>query len=328
VNRRDLLVFLGCTAAAWPLAARAQQKAMPVIGFLGLGDPGNLGNLYRVLAPWRTALSEAGFVEGRNLLVEYRLAASVDGFPALAAELVNHRVDVIMTTSGVAARAAKAATDTIPIVFASAVDPVGFGLANSLQRPGGNVTGVASTFDAMETKRLQMLHELAPAATRVGYLVNPQNPNPALQQERLIAASQELGVEVITLTSGRFEDLGAALATGTRSGIGALLVSDDPAFGPQARQLVDLVAPLSLPAMYVGRGFVTAGGLASYSAPFEDRVYQAGVYVGRILKGEKPANIPITQPTKFELVINLKTAKTLGLTVPQSLLARADEVIE
>jgi hypothetical protein len=218
--------------------------------------------------------------------------------------------------------------ETIPIVFAGAVDPVGLGLAASMQRPGGNVTGVAGSFDALEDKRLQLLHELVPAAIRVGYLANPENLNPALRPERLVAARQTLGVEIITLKASHLEELESALAAGKQAGIGALLVPDDPFFINERRLLVRLVARHSVPAMYSKRFFVEEGGLIGFGAPLADQFYQAGIYVARILKGAHPADLPIIQPTKFELVINLKTARTLGLTIPQAIVARADEVIE
>jgi len=326
MRRRDLLPLLGAALAARPFAAGAQQSAPPVIGFLSTGTP---EGTVAVLAALRKGLGEAGFVEDRDLAVEYRWAgASTAQLPALAAELVGLRVDVIVATSGVAAHAAKAATATIPIVFTGAVDPVGLGLAESIQRPGGNVTGIATSFDALEDKRLQILHELAPGAARVGYLINPINPNPALRQERLAAARQTLGVEIIVLTASRPEELEAAFTSGAQAGIGALLVPDDPLFYASAAPLIELMARYSVPAMYPAHFFVTNGGLIGYGAPIEDRAYQAGIYVARILKGAKPADLPIAQPTKFELVINLKTAGALGLTVPPALLARADEVIE
>jgi ABC-type uncharacterized transport system substrate-binding protein len=300
-------------------------RTIPVIGFLSTGAPEPTAG---VLTAWRKALGEAGFVEGRNLRVEYRWVERIDEMPAFATELAGLRVDVIFVTSGFAAFTARAATTTIPIVFGAAVDPIGLGLADSIQRPGGNVTGVASSFDALENKRLQTIHELVPAATRIGYLLNPKNPNPALRQERLTAAGQTLNLKLSTLTASRPEELEAAFTAGAQAGIGALLVSDDPLFHAQAPQLIDLAARHSVPAIYPAAFFAAIGGLVGFGTLAKDRFYQAGTYVARILKGEKPAELPIVQPTKFELAINLKTAKALGLTVPQSLLARADEVIE
>jgi putative ABC transport system substrate-binding protein len=262
-------------------------------------------------------------------MVEYRWAGgSIDRLPTLSAELVARPIDVIQATSGFAARAAKAATSTIPIVFSGVVDPVGQGLAKNVRQPGGNLTGIAGSFDALVEKRLQLLHEVAPAVARIGYLVNPENPNPGLRKEQVAAAGQALGVEVIMMAAGRPEELDSSLAAGAKAGIGAWLIADDAFFRTQWRQILGLAAGHAVPTIYPSGYFAINGGLISYSADFEDLAYQAGTYVGRILKGEKPAELPIMQPTKFELVINLKTAKALGLTVPPALLARADEVIE
>ena len=284
----------------------------------------------RGLAAWRKGLAEAGFIEGRNLTVEYRWAgASSDQLPALAAELVRLPVDVIYASGGFAARAAKSATSTIPIVFSGAVDPVAQGLAQNLKRPGGNLTGIAGAFDdALVEKRLQLLHELVPAADRVGYLVNPGNPNPGLRKEQVTAAGQNVGVEVIVATAGKPEELELTFSAGARGGIGAWLVANDALFITQQRQLLELAARYASPAMYPLGGFSVNGGLVSYGVDVVELASLAGGYVARILKGAKPADLPIMQPTKFELVINLNTAKALGLTVPPSILSRADEVIE
>lgn len=329
MRRRDLIPLLGAALAARPLALRAQQPKMPVVGFLSSSDP-ERDEPY--LAAWRKSLAEAGFVEGRTLAVEYRMVQSDPGrFPALAADLVARRVDVIMTTSNPAAAAAKAATTTIPIVFGGVVDPVGRGLVKSLNRPGGNVTGIAGSFEGLVEKRLQLLHELVPAAARIAYLteVEPKNMTTAARSalEAIVAAGKTLGVEVVVLTAVSIEEIEPAFAAAKRAGVGAVVVAPGPFFYAQQKRLVELLVRYGLPGAR-HYDFAAHGGLLSYGPDLADIGYQGGIYVGRILKGAKPADLPVMQPTKFTLVINLKTAQALGLSVPPALLARADEVIE
>jgi putative ABC transport system substrate-binding protein len=325
LNRRDLLI-LGSTAIALPLVARAQQKAMPVIGFLSTGSPGPSAPL---LAGFRQGLSEIGYVEGQNVAIEYRWAEGhYDRLPALAADLVGRKVDVIAAMGGNASPlAAKSATSTIPIVFSSS-DAVGVGLVASLARPGGNATGIdIMTFELMP-KRLELLSELVPQARVIALLVNPANT----ATERVIRDMQEAaraqGVQFLILRASTENEIDAAFALLVERHAGALIVGADPFFGNQRGQLVALASRHVVPAIYFFRENVTAGGLMSYGASIPDGYHKAGIYVGKTLNGAKPADLPVQQPTKFELVINLKTAKALGLTVPQSLLTRADEVIE
>jgi putative ABC transport system substrate-binding protein len=325
LNRRDLLI-LGSTAIALPLVARAQQKAMPVIGFLSTGSPGPSAPL---LAGFRQGLSEIGYVEGQNVAIEYRWAEGhYDRLPALAADLVGRKVDVIAAMGGNASPlAAKSATSTIPIVFSSS-DAVGVGLVASLARPGGNATGIdIMTFELMP-KRLELLSELVPQARVIALLVNPANT----ATERVIRDMQEAaraqGVQFLILRASTESEIDAAFALLVERHAGALIVGADPFFGNQRGQLVALASRHVVPAIYFFRENVTAGGLMSYGASIPDGYHKAGIYVGKTLNGAKPADLPVQQPTKFELVINLKTAKALGLTVPQSLLTRADEVIE
>jgi putative ABC transport system substrate-binding protein len=325
LNRRDLLI-LGSTAIALPLVARAQQKAMPVIGFLSTGSPGPSAPL---LAGFRQGLSEIGYVEGQNVAIEYRWAEGhYDRLPALAADLVGRKVDVIAAMGGNASPlAAKSATSTSPIVFSSS-DAVGVGLVASLARPGGNATGIdIMTFELMP-KRLELLSELVPQARVIALLVNPANT----ATERVIRDMQEAaraqGVQFLILRASTENEIDAAFALLVERHAGALIVGADPFFGNQRGQLVALASRHVVPAIYFFRENVTAGGLMSYGASIPDGYHKAGIYVGKTLNGAKPADLPVQQPTKFELVINLKTAKALGLTVPQSLLTRADEVIE
>jgi putative ABC transport system substrate-binding protein len=325
MRRRDFLLLFGALTFTGTVAARAQQPRVPVVGFLGVGTT---ETVTAYLAAWRKSLREAGFIEGKNLSVEYRWAQNDDQLPALAAELVHRRADVIQTVGGAAARVVKTATATIPIVFWGANDPVAQGLVKSIQLPGGNVTGAAGAFDAFDGKRLQLLREVVPAATRIGYLVNPENKNAVLHKQQGEAAAQALGINTIVLTASREEELELAIAAGVNAGITGLLLADEVFFYKFRRQLAELATRYAVPTVCPSRDFVEDGGLMSYGRSIEEFAYQAGAYVGRILKGEKPADLPIIQPTKFELVINLKTAKVLGLSMPPTLLARADEVIE
>ena len=319
-RRREFITLFG-GAAMWALAARAQQPAMPVIGFLGSASPDAWAG--RLLA-FRQGLSEIGYVDGKNVAIEYRWADSQnDRLPAMAADLVRRQVAVIATPGSTpAALAAQAATTTIPIVFSIGGDPVQFGLVASLNRPGGNLTG--GTFLSIEVgpKRLELLHELVPMATVVGLLVNPTNPNLAEPTTKnLRAAAHTLGLQLHILNASTDRDFDTVFATLIQLQLGALVIGADPFFSSRLEQL-------AVSTVYQSREFTAAGGLMSYGASFTDTFRAAGVYTGRILKGDKPADLPVQQVVKVELIINLKTAKALGLTVPISLLGRADEVIE
>jgi putative tryptophan/tyrosine transport system substrate-binding protein len=328
LKRREFITLVG-GLAAYPLAARAQQGAVPVIGLLSGQSPDTSAYL---ITAFRQGLGETGFVEGQNVTIEYRWAlGQPDRLPALAAELVQRKVTVIAATAGggtAASLAAKAATSTIPIVFTSGVDPVKIGLVASLNRPGGNVTGIAFLTLALEAKRLGLLHELIPTATDIAVLFNPTFPDVAEQLREVEEAARMIGQRITVLNVSNVGEINSAFERFNHTRPGAILVGADPFFINRREQLVGLAAHHSLPAIYEDRDFTMAGGLMSYGASFPDSVRQVGVYTGRILKGEKPADLPVVQPTKFELVINLKTTKALGLTVPPTLLAQADEVIE
>ena len=327
IGRRELLVALGGAAVAWPLAARAQQPAMPVVGLLHSSAP----IYFAQMAPaFSQGLREAGYVEGQNVVIDYRWAeGNYDRLPALAKELVDRQVAVIFAGGGTdPAKAAKAATARIPIVFVSAADPVQMGLVASLNRPGGNVTGVSLLGSQLNAKKLDLLSQLVPRTSGIGALVNPDYPQAKREREDFQAAAKTLGVKSIVLSAGRAAEIDTAFSTLQQQQISALVVGNDPFYGARRDQLVTLAARYFVPVIYFQKEFVTAGGLLSYGPSFPDGYRQGGVYVGRILKGEKPADLPIMQPTKFELVINLKTAKSLGLHIPDKLLALADEVIE
>jgi putative tryptophan/tyrosine transport system substrate-binding protein len=327
MRRREFITFLG--AAAWPLAARAQQSAIPVVGFLHIATAGPYAPM---LAEFRAGLGEAGYVEGQNVAIEYRWADNEgDRLPALAEDLVRRRVAVIVAAGGTRpALAAKGATSTIPIVLAFGVDPVGLGLVASLNRPGGNVTGVTFITAELEPKRLEFLTELVPQAKTVGYLnIDPRFSTTAKQQASDIrAAARVLGREVVVLEAGSDRDFEGAFATFVERRVRALVVGTSPLFTSNRHKLLALAARHRIPAIYHLREFVVDGGLMSYGASIPGVFRQAGTYVGQILKGAKPADLPVRQSTHFELVINLKTAKSLGLTVPPMLFARANEAIE
>jgi len=326
MKRRDFIVLL-CSAAPWPLAARAQQKAMPVIGFLSAGSAPSSPDLY--LAAFQQGLTETGYVEGQNLTMEYRAAEGhYERLPALAADLVGRKVDVIVTPGTVPARAAKSATSTIPIVFTGVGDPVGAGLVTSLARPGGNLTGFSNIAGELNPKRLELLSELVPQAKVIALLVNPNQPNNERVIQEVQEAARAKGVQLPILKAGAEGEIDAAFATLVELHAGALFVGGDPFFFSRREQFLARASLHAVPASYTWREFAAAGGLISYGVRVTDSFRQAGSYAGRILKGAKPADLPVQQPTTFELVVNLKTANALGLTVPPSILARADEVIE
>ena len=325
MRRRDFITLLGGTAA-WPLAARAQQPAMPVIGIL-------IGGWAESFAPFepvfRKGLNEGGFPDGSNVPFESRRAnGQVDQLPALAADLVGRRPTVIATQTLPAALAAKAATNTIPIVFVIGEDPVKVGLVGSLSRPSGNVTGMTNFMNVLGAKRLELVAEAVPSAVVLGLLVNPTNPNAEADTRDLQVAAQALGRRLQVLTAHTDKELEIAFAAAVEHKVGALFINIDSFLFDRRQQIAALAARHRVPTIHPFREYVAAGGLMSYGASFVDAWRQSGIYVGRILRGAKPADLPVLQPTKFDLVINLKVAKALGLEVPPTVLARADEVIE
>jgi putative ABC transport system substrate-binding protein len=326
VRRRDFIKVIAGSLAVWPLAARAQQTAMPVIGFLNVASAKGYAPQ---LSAFLKGLNETGYVDGRNVAIEYRWAdGRSDRLPAMAADLVHRRVTVIAATSTPAALAAKAATTTIPIIFEMASDPTRLGLVASLNRPGGNATGVTNANVDIAPKRLQLLHELLPAASVIALLVNPANPTVAETNTKgLQAAAGALGLELHVLNASTEGDFDGVFAKLIQLRAGGLVIGPDPFFSSRSKQLAALTVRHAVPTIYENREFAVAGGLLSYG-DVTDAYRLAGIYVGRVLKGEMPADLPVQQVTKVELYINLKTAKTLGISVPNTLIGRADEVIE
>jgi putative ABC transport system substrate-binding protein len=329
IRRRDLITLLGSAAAAWPFAAPAQQPGVPVIGVLRAGTDEKSA----ILTSLRQGLSDAGYVEGRNLAIEYRFAENYERLPSLAADLVRLKVAAIFATGGgVAPLAAKAATKTIPIVFSGGFDPVELGIVSRLNRPGGNITGVTFASNLSESKRLALLHAMVPGATAIGVLMNPDNASIKTQSRDLNEAARALGLKLQTANARKESEFEPAFASFVQQKAGGLIVASDAVFTSRFDELVAFAARYAMPAIYSAAGNVrdaaAAGGLMSYGTSISTAYRQAGIYIGRILHGEKPGDLPVMLPTRFELVINLKTAKALGIEVPPTLSAIADEVIE
>jgi len=327
MRRREFITLIGGAAAAWPLVAQAQQAAMPVIGFISSGSAQS--DAWRLNA-FRRGLNETGYIEGRNVASEFRWADErYDLLPTLAAELVRSHPALLVAVGGpAAALAAKSASETIPILFAIAGDPVELGLVASVNRPGGNATGVSTQFSSVVAKQLETLHEVIPKAMTIGCLVNPKNPNSGTGVKEAEEAARTLGLRLYIVNAGTDHEIDMAFAAFAQNRVDALVVVTDPVFNSRPDQLAALAARYALPAIYPYREYAAAGGLISYGGTLTGPWHLVGAYAGRILKGEKPADLPVQQTTKVTLAINLKTATSLGLTVPETLLARADEVIE
>lgn len=330
MKRREFIAGIGSAATSWlvwPFSARAQQPAMPVVGYLSSRSPAESD---AVLAAFRQGLGEAGYVVGQNVAIEYRWAeGNYDKLPALAAELVGLKVSAILAAGGPpSALAAKKATSTIPVIFSAADDPVGIGLVDSLNRPGGNLTGMSVFNATLGAKRLELLHEFVPSARAIAYLTNPANPSAHLEVSAVQEAAKTFGIDLQILKASNDQEVETAFARLAESHAGAVIVAGEPYFDSRRAAIVALAARYAVPASYSWRENVAMGGLLSYGTSITDSYRNSGVYCGRILKGEKPADLPVMQPTKFEMTINLRTAKTLGLSVPPALLTGADEVIE
>ena len=327
MRRREFIAFVGCTAAAWPLPAQAEQSAVPVIGFLNSASPQPFANY---VAGFRAGLKETGYVDGQNVVIEFRWAEGhYERLSEMAADLVRRKVAVLVATGGSPSIvAAKAATSTIPIVFTIGADPVRLGFVTSLSHPGGNITGVNLFVVAMESKRLGLLRELVPGVQLIAVLLNPNLQNYTRQKSDVEEAAHAIGQQVHLLWASNETEIDAAFTTAVQLRAKAMLVSGDPFFNSQHDKIIALAARHAIPAIYEQREHALAGGLMSYGTNLSEGYRQAGVYAGRILKGEKPGDLPVVQATKFEFVINLKTAKTLGIEVPPNLSAQADEIIE
>jgi putative tryptophan/tyrosine transport system substrate-binding protein len=327
IRRREFVSLFGGAAAAWPLAARAQQMAMPIVGFLSSRSPGESGH---AIAAFRRGLGEGGFVEGRNALIAFRWAeGNYERLPALAADLISSRASVLVAAGGTPSLLAiTAATSSIPVVFTAVADPVRLGFVASFNRPGGNVTGISLFNNTLSMKRIGLLQELVPKARVVALLINPNSPILEEDFEPLQEAARSLGLTVSVLNASTDRELDAVFEALPRLGVHALALQGEPFFDSRRHRIVELVERQAILTIYAWREYVVAGGLMSYGTSLVDNYRQAGIYVSRVLKGEKPAEMPIIRPTTFELLINLKTAEALGLTVPQSILARATEVIE
>ena len=325
MHRRAFVTLLGGAAAAWPVAASAQQAAMPVVGFL---HPASFDTMAHLAAAFRKGLGDRGFVEGHNVAVEYRFAENqLERLPSLVAELLRFPVTVIVGNS-TSMRVAKSATSTVPIVFVSGYDPVKLGLVTSINRPGGNVTGVTMFASEFGSKRLGLMREVVPNSATIAFLINPNTIDGDIELADIQSAAHAMGQKILVVSAGSENDFVSIFAQLVREGVGALVVAADPFFNSRRERLVELATRHAVPAIYEQREYAEAGGLMSYGTSITDAYRQLGDYAGRVLKGARPADLPVLQPTRFQLVINLKTAKALGLAVPPTLLARADEVIE